>query len=261
MLRFPRLIASAARAANTLRAASSAATTPASTGSQSETERLITQEYKHGAHNYHPIPVVLSKGKGVSLWDVEGNHYYDFLGAYAAVNQGHCHPKIIATLVKQAQELTLTSRAFHNDVLGEFVVFMTEYFGYDRVLPMNTGVEAWETACKLSRRWAYDVKGVPNNQARLVFAHQNFHGRSIAACSASTDPDCFSGFGPLTPQFDKVPFNDLVALEKAVSNPNCAAFIVEPIQGEAGVVLPQQDYLKVCRLLGLIILNQHGDEE
>lgn len=224
--------------------ASSAVNPSSKTGVLTETERLIMQEYKYGAHNYMPIPVVLSKGKGVFVWDVEGNQYYDFMGAYAAVNQGHCHPKIIATLIQQAQVITLTSRAFHNDALGEFVKFATEFFGYDRMLPMNTGVEAWETACKLSRRWAYDVKGIPENQARLIFARDNFHGRSIAACSASIDPDCYTGYGPLVPQFDKIPFNDLVALEKAVSNPNTAAFIVEPIQGEAGVILPHKNYIR-----------------
>lgn len=218
-------------------------------GAQTETERLIKQEYKYGAHNYMPVPVVLSKGRGVYVWDVEGQQYLDFMGAYAAVNQGHCHPKIVSTLLKQAQELALTSRAFHNDALGEFVKFASDYFGYDRMLPMNTGVEAWETACKLSRRWAYDVKGVPANEARLVFARNNFHGRSIAACSASSDPDCYTGFGPLTPNFDKVPFNDLAALEKAISHPCTAAFIVEPIQGEAGVVVPSPGYIKAVAQL------------
>jgi ornithine--oxo-acid transaminase len=209
----------------------------------SKTEQLIKLEHKYGAHNYEPIPVVLSKGKGVHVWDVEGNRYLDFLGAYAAVSQGHCHPKIIGALIRQCQQMTLTSRAFHNDALGEFDKFVTEYFGFERVLPMNTGVEAWETACKLARRWAYEVKGVPEHQARLVFADNNFHGRSIAACSASTDPDCYGNYGPLLPNFDKIPFNNLAALEKAVSNPNTAAFVCEPIQGEAGVIVPDAGYI------------------
>ena len=208
-------------------------------------------EYKYGAHNYHPIPVVLAKGQGALVWDVEGKQYIDMLAAYAAVNQGHSHPRILAALVSQAQVMTLTSRAFYNDALGEYAKFLTEFFGYERMLPMNTGVEAWETACKLARRWAYDVKGVPANQARLVFANDNFHGRSIAACSASSDPDCYTGFGPFVPNFDKIPYNDLEALEKAVSHPNCAAYICEPIQGEAGVVVPDEGYIRkvaeICR--------------
>jgi len=252
MSRLARLIA-LPRAFHRATAASSAASHIVKPGSapQTETQRLIEQDYKYGAHNYEPMPVVLKRGKGVFVWDVEGQQYYDFMGAYAAVNQGHCHPKIIATLVEQAQHITLTSRAFHNEALGEFVKFATSFFGYERVLPMNTGVEAWETACKLARRWAYEVKGVPENQARLIFAKDNFHGRSIAACSASTDPDCYTGFGPLVPLIDKIPFNNLEALEHAVSQPNVAAFICEPIQGEAGVVLPSENYIAqvaaICR--------------
>jgi len=254
MSRFARLTAQVARtaSANNVRLASTSTSTSVRSVSETRTEHLIGLEMKYGAHNYAPIPVVLSQGRGALAWDVEGNRYIDCLGAYAAVNQGHCHPKIIATLMKQCQQMTLTSRAFHNDALGDFVKFTTEYFGFDRVLPMNTGVEAWETACKLARRWAYEIKGVPENQARLIFANNNFHGRSIAACSASTDPDCYGNYGPLVPNFDKIPFDNLEALEKAVSNPNVAAFVVEPIQGEAGVVVPKtQNYIaraaEICR--------------
>lgn len=214
-------------------------------------EELMQLESKYNANNYKPVPVVISKGRGCYVWDVENNRYLDFLSAYSAVNQGHAHPRIISALVRQAQQLTLTSRAFYNDALGDFTKFITGYFGYERVLPMNTGVEAWETACKLARRWGYDVKGIPNNQARLVFAKNNFHGRSIAALSASSDPDCYGGFGPYVPGFDKIPFDDLAALEKAVSNPNVAAYIVEPIQGEAGAVVPSAGYIaraaEICR--------------
>eukprot|EP00056_Hartaetosiga_gracilis_P000479 m.38553 g.38553 ORF g.38553 m.38553 type:complete len:431 (-) comp10223_c0_seq1:2368-3660(-) len=204
---------------------------------------FMDREDKFGAHNYHPMPVVLSCGKGVHLWDVEGNKYFDFLSAYSAANQGHCHPKIVKALQTQAEKLTLTSRAFYNDKLGDFEEYMTSLFGYDKFLAMNTGVEAVESAIKLARRWAYDVKGVPKNEAKVVFANDNFHGRTIAAISASTDPDSFDGFGPFVPGFETIPFNDLDALDKATSDPNTAAFIVEPIQGEAGVVVPDEGYL------------------
>lgn len=209
----------------------------------------LALEDKYGAHNYHPLPVVLERGEGVFLWDVDGKRYYDFLSGYSAVNQGHCHPRIIDTLVEQARKLTLTSRAFHNNLLGQYEQFITAYFGYDKVLPMNTGVEGGETAIKLARRWAYDKKGIEENQARIVFAEGNFWGRTLAAISASTDPSSYKGFGPFMPGFDIVPYNDTEALEKALQNPNVAAFMVEPIQGEAGVVLPDEGYLKKVREL------------
>lgn len=205
---------------------------------------LMHLEDRYGAHNYHPIPVVLSKGQGVHLWDVEGKQYYDFLSAYSAVNQGHCHPRIINTLVEQAQKLTLTSRAFYNDRLGRFEKYITSYFGYDRVLPMNTGVEGGETAMKLCRKWAYTVKGVPTNQAKVIFARNNFWGRTLAAISASTDPSSTTGFGPFMPGYVIIPYNDLAALEEALKDPNVAGFMIEPIQGEAGVVVPDEGYLK-----------------
>jgi ornithine--oxo-acid transaminase len=211
------------------------------------TEYFIDLENQFGAHNYHPLPVVLTKGEGIFLWDVEGKRYYDFLSGYSAVNQGHCHPKIIAALIKQAQKLTLTSRAFYNDQLGEYEKFITARFGYDKVLPMNTGVEAGETAIKLARRWAYVKKGVPDNKAKVIFAENNFWGRTLAAISASTDPSSYKGFGPYMPGFEIVPFNDLSALEKALQDSNVAAFMVEPIQGEAGVVIPDNGYLKGVR--------------
>lgn len=208
-------------------------------------QAFIDVEDKFGAHNYHPLPVVLEKGEGIFMWDVEGKRYFDFLSAYSAVNQGHCHPRIIKALVDQAQKLTLTSRAFHNNILAPYTKFITEFFGYDRVLPMNTGVEAGETAIKLCRRWAYDVKGVPTNQATIIFAAGNFWGRTIAACSSSTDPSCYSRFGPFTPGFETVPYDDIEALEKLLtSNPNVAGFYIEPIQGEAGVNVPSEGYLK-----------------
>ncbi|NNV57554.1 ornithine--oxo-acid transaminase [Limnovirga soli] len=207
-------------------------------------------EEKYGAHNYHPLPVVLNRGEGVFLWDVDGKKYYDFLSGYSAVNQGHCHPRIIKALVEQAQKLTLTSRAFHSDLLGEYEQYITSYFGYDKVLPMNTGVEGGETAIKLARRWAYDKKGVPENQATVIFAEGNFWGRTMAAISSSTDPSSYKGFGPFMPGFNLVPYNDLEALEKALTaNPNVAAFMVEPIQGEAGVVVPHDGYLAGVRAL------------
>lgn len=205
-------------------------------------------EETYGAHNYHPLPVVIAKGKGAKVWDPEGNEYFDFLSAYSAVNQGHCHPKIIAALTEQAQTLTLTSRAFYNNKLGEYEKFVTEFFGYDMVLPMNTGAEAVETAMKLSRRWGYDVKGIPANKAKLVFAEGNFHGRTISIISASTDPDCRKGFGPFLPNIEKIAYNDPQALEDFLkeNHAETAAFIVEPIQGEAGVFVPDAGYLKKC---------------
>lgn len=212
-------------------------------------QNLIALEEKHGAHNYHPLPVVLSRGEGVYVWDVEGKQYFDFLSAYSAVNQGHCHPKIISALTNQAETLTLTSRAFYNDVLGMYEKYMTEYFGYDRVLPMNTGVEGGETAIKLCRKWAYQVKGVPENQAKILFANGNFWGRTLAAVSTSDDPDSYSGYGPFTPGFELIPYNDLDALEKALEDPNVAGFMVEPIQGEAGVVVPDEGYLAKAQAL------------
>lgn len=209
----------------------------------------IDLEDNFGAHNYHPLPVVLEKGDGVFVWDVEGKKYYDFLSAYSAVNQGHCHPRIIKALVDQAQQLTLTSRAFHNNVLGEYEKYITEYFGYERVLPMNTGVEGGETAIKLCRRWGYEVKGIPANQAKLIFVENNFHGRTFGAISASTDPTATKGFGPLIPGYEIVPYNNTEALEKAFQDPNVAGFMFEPIQGEAGVVIPDEGYLTKVREL------------
>ncbi len=206
-------------------------------------------EHKYGAHNYHPLEVVIAKGKGVWVWDVEGKKYLDFLSAYSAVNQGHCHPKIINALTEQAQTLTLTSRAFYNDALGEYEKFVTELFGYDKVLPMNTGVEADETAVKLARKWAYDVKGIKKYEAKIIVANENFHGRTMMAVSASTDPECYDGFGPYVPGFEKIPYNNIPALEKALEEPNVAAFLVEPIQGEAGVFVPDEGYLKKAQEL------------
>lgn len=209
----------------------------------------IELENKYGAHNYHPLEVVIAEGKGVWVWDVEGKKYLDFLSAYSAVNQGHCHPKIINAMIEQAQKLTLTSRAFYNNALGEYEKFITELLGYDKVLPMNTGVEGGETAVKLARRWAYDVKGVPKYDAKIIVANENFHGRTMMAVSASTDPDSFEGYGPYLPGFIKIPFNDIPALEKALEDPNVAAFMVEPIQGEAGVFVPEDGYLKKAQEL------------
>ncbi|HNW74481.1 MAG TPA: ornithine--oxo-acid transaminase [Bacteroidales bacterium] len=201
-------------------------------------------EDQYGAHNYHPLPVVLTKGKGVYMWDVEGKQYFDFLSAYSAVNQGHCHPKITAALIEQVQTLELTSRAFYNNVLGVYEKFITEYFGYQRVLPMNTGAEGDETALKVTRKWAYTVKGIPANQAKIICCENNFHGRTISVISMSTDPEARDGFGPYTPGFITIPYNDLPALEKALQDPNVAGFLVEPIQGEAGVYVPDEGYLK-----------------
>lgn len=204
----------------------------------------INREDKYGAHNYHPLPVVLDSGKGVFVWDVEGKKYFDFLSAYSAVNQGHCHPKIVKALTDQAQKITLTSRAFYNSVLGEFEEFITKYFGYDKVLPMNTGAEADETAIKLCRRWGYDVKGIPTNEAKIIVCAENFHGRTTTIISMSTDPDSRGGFGPYTPGFVIIPYNNIPALEIALEDPNVAGFLVEPIQGEAGVMVPDEGYLK-----------------
>ncbi|SFE67251.1 ornithine--oxo-acid transaminase [Thermoflexibacter ruber] len=207
-------------------------------------QEAIALEHQYGAFNYHPLPVVLSRGKGVYLWDIEGKRYFDFLSAYSAVNQGHCHPRIINALTEQAQRLTLTSRAFHNDVLGRYEQFICEYFGYQRVLPMNTGVEGGETAVKLCRKWAYEVKGIPANQAKIIFAERNFWGRTLAAISSSTDPLSRRNFGPFMTGFEVIPYNDLSALEKALEDKNIAGFMLEPIQGEAGVVVPDEGYLR-----------------
>ncbi len=206
-------------------------------------------EEKYGAHNYHPLPVVLKKGQGVHLWDVDDKRYFDFLSGYSAVNQGHCHPSIIAALIEQAQVLTLTSRAFYNDQLGEYEKFITNYFGYDKVLPMNTGVEGGETAIKLARRWGYTVKGIEENKAKIIFVEGNFWGRTLAAVSSSTDPSSYKNFGPYMPGFEIIPYNDLIALEKALQDKNVAAFMFEPIQGEAGVVVPDEGYLSGIRNL------------
>ena len=210
---------------------------------------FIQLEDKYGAHNYHPLDVVIDRGKGVWVWDVDGKKYLDFLSAYSAVNQGHCHPKIIKALTEQANKLTLTSRAFYNSVLGEYEKFITEYFGYDKVLPMNTGVEGDETAIKLARKWAYEVKGIEKYKAKIIFCEGNFHGRTMAAVSASTDPDCKDGFGPYLPGIEIIPFNNINALEKALQDENVAAFLVEPIQGEAGVMVPDDGYLKKAHQL------------
>lgn len=213
------------------------------------TAAYLQLEDQYGAHNYHPLPVVLEKGEGVFLWDVEGKRYYDFLSGYSAVNQGHCHPRIIESLVNQAKKLTLTSRAFHNNLLGQYEQFIATYFGYDKVLPMNTGVEGGETAIKLARRWAYTKKGVEENKAKIIFAEGNFWGRTLAAISSSTDPSSYHQFGPFMPGFELVPYNDTIALERALQDPNVAAFMVEPIQGEAGVVIPDEGYLTKVRAL------------
>ncbi|XP_074088332.1 ornithine aminotransferase, mitochondrial [Macrotis lagotis] len=210
-------------------------------------EQIYEREAKYGAHNYHPLPVALERGKGIYVWDVEGRKYFDFLSAYSAVNQGHCHPKIVDALKTQADKLTLTSRAFYNNVLGEYEEYITKLFNYNKVLPMNTGVEAGETACKLARKWAYTVKGVPKYKAKIVFAAGNFWGRTISAISSSTDPTSYDGFGPFVPGFEIIPYNDLPALERALQDPNVAAFMVEPIQGEAGVIVPHPGYLTGVR--------------
>ena len=206
-------------------------------------KNIIELEYRYGAHNYHPLPVVLEKGSGIYLWDVEGKKYFDFLSAYSAVNQGHCHPKIISALVNQSQKLTLTSRAFHNNILGQYEKFITQFFGYDKVLPMNTGVEGGETAVKLARKWGYEVKKIPKDSAKIIFVEGNFWGRTLGAISSSTDPSSTNGFGPFMPGYEIIPYNDLEALKNSLKDPNVAAFMVEPIQGEAGVVVPDENYL------------------
>ena len=214
-----------------------------------KTTYYLTLEEKYGAHNYHPVPVVINRGKGVFVWDVDDNRYYDFLSGYSAVNQGHCHPRIINALLLQAQQLTLTSRAFHNNILGEYEQFITQYFGYDKVLPMNTGVEAVETALKLCRRWGYKVKGIPENKAKIIVCAHNFHGRTLSVISFSTDPSSANQFGPFTPGFEIIPYNNVAALATALEDKNVAGFLVEPIQGEAGVVIPDEGYLKKAKQL------------
>lgn len=209
-------------------------------------QKAIELEDKYGAHNYHPLPVVLERGEGVFVWDVEGKQYFDFLASYSAVNQGHCHPKIVAALIEQAQKLTLTSRAFYNDSLGEYEKFITSYFGYDKVLPMNTGAEGVETALKLARKWAYEKKGVAENEAKIIVCEGNFHGRTITIVSASNDPEARKNFGPFTPGIITVPYNDINALAELLKDKTVAGFLIEPIQGEAGVIVPDEGYLKKC---------------
>jgi len=210
---------------------------------------LMALEDAHGAHNYHPLPVVLDRGEGVHVWDLEGKQYFDFLSAYSAVNQGHCHPRIVKVMQDQTAKLTLTSRAFYNSILGPYEKYVTEYFGYDKVLPMNTGAEAVETAIKIARKWAYDVKGVPSGAAKIITCSENFHGRTTTIVSFSTDPDSTGGFGPYTPGFEVIPYNDLDALAAALKDPNVAGFLVEPIQGEAGVNVPADDYIREAHAL------------
>jgi len=209
-----------------------------------ETKDYIERENRHGAHNYHPLPVVLERGEGIFVWDVEGKRYFDFLAAYSAVNQGHCHPKIVKALTDQASKLALTSRAFYNNVLGEWEELMTRQFGYDKILPMNSGAEADETALKLIRKWGYKVKGIPKNEARIVVCDGNFHGRTITIVSMSSDPEAYNDYGPFTPGFVNIPYNDTEALERELKHPNTAGFLVEPIQAEAGVYVPGDGYLK-----------------
>lgn len=216
-----------------------------------KTKYYIERENRFGAHNYHPIPVVLERGEGVFVWDVEGKRYFDFLASYSALNQGHCHPKIVKALTDQVSKLTLTSRAFYNNVLGEWEEYMTRLFAYDKMLPMNSGAEADETALKLIRKWGYKVKGIPKDEARIVVCDGNFHGRTITMVSMSSDPDAYNDYGPFTPGFVKIPFNDIEALEKELHNPHTAGFLVEPIQAEAGVYVPAEGYLfkaaELCR--------------
>jgi ornithine--oxo-acid transaminase len=219
---------------------------------------FLEKEERYGAHNYHPLPVVLTRGEGVFVWDVEGQRYYDFLSGYSAINQGHCHPRIIQALVEQAGRLTLTSRAFHSDLLGEYSEFITRYFGYDKVLPMNTGVEAVETALKLARRWGYEVKGVHKNKAKIIVCANNFHGRTINVISFSSDPDSKRDFGPFNTGYEIIPYNDIIALETALQDKDVVAFLVEPIQGEAGVVVPDEGYLAkaatLCKTANVLLL-------
>jgi ornithine--oxo-acid transaminase len=219
---------------------------PMETMQYSRTAQFIEREEKYNAHNYHPLPVVLERGEGVFVWDVEGKRYFDFLSGYSAINQGHCHPAIVAALIEQVQKLTLTSRAFHSDLLGEYAEYITRYFGYEKVLPMNTGVEAVETALKLARKWGYVKKGISENQAIILVCSENFHGRTINVISFSTDPSSTSGFGPFTPGYQVIPYNDVPALADALRQPNVCGFLVEPIQGEAGVVVPDAGYLSTC---------------
>ena len=225
---------------------------------KSLTQRYIDLENNYGAHNYHPLPVVLEKGKGIFVWDVDGKKYYDFLSAYSAVNQGHCHPKIIEELVNQSSKLTLTSRAFHNNVLGEYEKFITDYFGYEKILPMNTGVEGGETAIKLARKWSYLVKGIEKNKAKIIFVSGNFWGRTLAAISSSDDPLSTNDFGPFMPGYEIIKYNDLQSLERSLKDPNVGAFMVEPIQGEAGVVVPDDNYLseayKLCKKSNVLFI-------
>jgi ornithine--oxo-acid transaminase len=224
-----------------------------------KSSEYIDRENRYGAHNYHPIPVVLEKGEGVYVWDVEGKRYFDFLSAYSALNQGHNHPRIVSALVEQISRLALTSRAFHNNLLGEYEEYITGYFGFDKVLPMNTGAEGVETALKLARRWGYEKKGIPDNQAKIIVCEGNFHGRTITAISASCDEDSYGHFGPFTPGFVKIPYNDLKALAAAVSDPHVAGFLIEPIQGEAGVVLPDTGYLskafELCKASNVLFID------
>ncbi|XP_016942652.4 ornithine aminotransferase, mitochondrial [Drosophila suzukii] len=220
-----------------------------SSSSGSLSEAVYARENKYGAHNYHPLPVALSRGEGAFVWDVEGKRYFDYLSAYSAVNQGHCHPKIVKALTEQASKLALTSRAFYSDVLGEYEEYVTKLFGFDKVLPMNTGVEGGETACKLARKWGYLEKKIPTNQAKIIFARNNFWGRTLSAVSASSDPSSYEGFGPFMPGFELIEYDNLTALEESLKDPNVCAFMVEPIQGEAGVVVPSDGYLKKVREL------------
>lgn len=226
-----------------------------------KTQYYLSLEEKYGAHNYHPLPVVLDRGEGVFVWDVDGKGYYDFLSGYSAVNQGHCHPKIVQSFIEQSKKLTLTSRAFHNNLLGEYEKFITEYFGYDKVLPMNTGVEAVETAIKLCRKWAYEVKGIPENKAKIIVCEGNFHGRTSTVISFSSDPQSTKNFGPYMPGFEIIPYNDISALQSALSEKNIAGFLVEPIQGEAGVLVPDEGYLakakQLCEAANVLFI---GDE-
>ncbi|XP_053407507.1 ornithine aminotransferase, mitochondrial-like [Mercenaria mercenaria] len=239
------LVAASQRISQTAVRCTSSGVKPAKIGQKSEA--IFEREDRYGAHNYAPLGVALNKGQGVFVWDVDGNKYFDFLSAYSAVNQGHCHPRIIKALVDQAHKLTLTSRAFYNNLLGEYEQYITNLFGYDKVLPMNTGVEGGETACKLARKWAYKVKGITKNHAKIIFAEGNFWGRTLAAVSSSTDPSAYEDYGPYMPGFEIVPYNDLEALELKLKDPNVCAFMVEPIQGEAGVVVPHEGYLKGVR--------------
>ena len=223
-------------------------------------QEFIDREARYGAHNYHPLPVVLERGEGIYVWDTDGKKYFDFLSAYSAVNQGHCHPKIVKAMTDQAQKLALTSRAFYNDVLGEWEEFVTRFFGYDKVLPMNTGAEADETALKLCRKWAYMKKGVPDGKAKIIVCDGNFHGRTITIVSLSNDPESYAGYGPFTPGFIKIPYNDIPALEKALQDPDVAGFLLEPIQGEAGVFVPDEGYLKkayeLCKTKNVLFIAE-----